>query len=161
MFVMQKSSKMDRKEFVAAWNQAFFTDNGELNNATLDIEIALSFPGGRVKFVLSSVPPRTRINELAKRYADSLTNGAVVPEEAQLPQPQSPVKEVVANEHITYRNNRYLVQHYRLDGVEHFNIFNEGTGKVIGAESVTGRGVLKGYKERKIEGPSLGGEENG
>lgn len=165
MFVMQKSSEMGRKEFVAAWNQAFFTENGELNNATLDIEVALSFPGGRVKFALSGVTPRTRVNELARRYADSLADGAVAPvveepveevvetaqemllEEAQPSQPQSPVKEVVANEHIAYRNNRYLVQHYRLDGVDQFNIFNEGTGKVISSGSVTGRGILKGYRE--------------
>ena len=76
---MQKSSKMGRKEFVAAWNQAFFTENGELNGATLDIEIALSFPGGRVKFALSGITPKTRVNELARRYADSLTENSAGP----------------------------------------------------------------------------------
>lgn len=164
---MQKSSKMGRKEFVAAWNQAFFTENGELNGATLDVEVTLSFPGGRVKFALSGVTPRTRVNELARRYADSLLDGAVapvvegqpeevvemarevLPEEAQPAQPQRPVKEVVANEHLTYRQNSYLVQHYRLDGIDRYNIFNEGTGKAISPSSVTGRSILKKYKTEK------------
>ena len=79
MFVMQKSSKMGRKEFVAAWNQVFFTENGELNGTTLDIEVSLSFPGGRVKFALSGITPKTRVNELARRYADSLSEEAAAP----------------------------------------------------------------------------------
>ena len=161
---------MGRKEFVEAWNKAFFA-NGELNNATLDIEIAMSFPGGTVRFAVQGITPKTRINELARTYADALPETATAEQpapEAQpeapasLPetiqeeiqqaeeQPHTPTKEVVANEHITYRRNRYLVQHYRLDGVDHFNIFNEGTGKAISAESVTGRSVLKGYREEEV-----------
>lgn len=76
----------------------------------------------------------------------------VLPEEPQLVQPQSPVKEVVANEHLTYRQNSYLVQHYRLDGVDRYNIFNEGTGKAISPSSVTGRSILKKYKTEKPTG---------
>ena len=163
---------MGRKEFIEAWNQAFFTENGELNGATLDVEVAMAFPGGTVRFAVQGVTPKTRINELARTYAGSLPEAAAIqppePEAqpdtpAETPEappaslkemiqeaaepPQSPTKEVVANEHITYRQNRYLVQHYRLDGVDHYNIFNEGSGKVISASSVTGRSVLKEYRE--------------
>ena len=169
---------MGKKEFIEAWNKAFFTENGELNGATLDIEVALSFPGGTVQFAVQGITPKTRINEIARTYADSLSEAAAVPQaepEAlkvapeSLPeslqgdirevegQPQSPVKEVVANEHIAYRQNSYLVQHYRLDGVDHYNIFNEGTGKVISPASVTGRSVLKKYREEEVsevEAPS-------
>ena len=160
---------MGKKEFIEAWNKAFFTENGELNGATLDIEVALSFPGGTVQFAVQGITPKTRINEIARLYSSSLPDTAVTPE-PELPQepaeaplevmpgdirkveeqPQNPVKEVVANEHIAYRQNSYLVQHYRLDGVDHYNVFNEGTGKAISPASVTGRSVLKKYREEEV-----------
>ena len=170
---------MGKKEFIEAWNKAFFTENGELNGATLDIEVALSFPGGTVQFAVQGITPKTRINEIARTYADSLPDVAAsssqpvhetskeaqeAPMEAkpgdsreEEEKTQNPVKEVVANEHIAYRQNSYLVQHYRLDGVDHYNVFNEGTGKAISPASVTGRSVLKKYREEEVsevEAPS-------
>lgn len=152
---------MGRKEFIEAWNKAFFTEKGELNNATLDIEIVISFPGGTAQFGMRGLTPKTRINEIARAYADALPEGGVGQEETinenpQLDAPPAPparqIKDVVANEHISYRNNNYLVQHYRIDEVDFYNIFNQDKNKVISPRSVTSRAILKRYRNlSKIE----------
>lgn len=147
---------MGKKEFIEAWNQAFFPD-GELNNgATLDIEATITFAGGKVvQFSVKGITPRTRINELARLYADSLSDSAIpqeaaaemekdMPDEALKAEPVA--EEVIANNHVEYRNNQYLVQHYRIGKIDHYNII-KNDGSKVGAETVTGRAILKRYRE--------------
>lgn len=158
---------MSRQEFIELWNKAFFPNDGQYNNANLDIEITLIFPGGTVQFEAKGIYLKTRINEIARLYANSLKEKAenfhleqpvesatIIPEKEQLEATSIDngthhEREVIANEHIEYRGTPYLVQHYRIDGVDHYNLINEVSGASIGTSTVTGRTVLKKYREQR------------
>lgn len=138
-----------------------------MNNATLDIEVTLAFPGGTVQFGMKGVSPKIRINEIARAYADALPREGQIQETPDTPQEapaeslqqavqeavqeqeREPVRKVIANEHIPYRNNSYLVQHYQLGGNDFYNIFNEAKVAPISPSSVTGRTILKLYRKEK------------
>jgi len=154
---------MSRTEFIRAWNRAFYPE-GQYNNEVLDIEVALVFPGGKTSIIeVKGVTPKTRINEIARLYANSLADesagqggsGAVEaksgpvqqesPEEAPSAAGEAE-REVVANEHVGYRKNTYLVQHYRIGSADRFSIF-KGDGSKVGPDTVTGRAILKKYRE--------------
>lgn len=155
------------KDFIAAWNGLFFP-NGKYKEAFLTVQVTIELPTGEIAtFNASHVTPKTNINELARSYvaqaqapAENGVEDAALSHDKTGVEEKSPKKkevedDVIANEHIKYRNNEYLVQHYIASGEEKFTIKNLLSNADIGTNTITGRGILKKYRAKKnsVESP--------
>ena len=140
---------MTTEQFKAAYNAHFFPD-GQLNPAaTATITLTITLNGQSFTLPELEVTPNTCLHDIAVWFA-ALPADPHPAEDAPHPQPSEPAppkRTLEAIQHIQYRNTEYLLQHLREDGQDRFVIQNRKTGRFIGEGTVTGRGVVKVYRE--------------
>jgi hypothetical protein len=151
----------NKKDFGEAWNLTFFPQ-GKYREGNLEVAITLFLPSGEKAQFHARVTPRTNINSLAAAYVSQATN--IIPnDEKPTPEPKAtakktkeeapPVetkKELVAIEHILYRNNEYIVTHLKSEDEDEYSIKNLH-GATIKTSTIAGRGILKRYKNGEFK----------
>ncbi|MCB9300729.1 MAG: hypothetical protein H6566_08795 [Lewinellaceae bacterium] len=144
---------MTAEQFKAAYNAHFFPD-GQLNPAaTATITLTVTLNGQSFTLPELEATPHTRLHDIATWFA-ALPVDLHSPEDSPHPQPSEPAppkRTLEAIQHIDYRNTEYLLQHLREEGQDRFVIQNRKTGRFIGAGTVTGRSILKVYRNYSSE----------
>ena len=155
---------MNTNQFTEAWNKAFFPE-GKYQEGHLEVEIKLILPAGEQVSFHARATPRTNINQLARAYSKSAVTIIGQPEakeqkqeEVQTQEEKTHHDEVLAIEHILYRNNEYIVKHFKKDGAEQFAINNILSNADIGVNTPVGKGVLKKFRNGAFK--DWGEEEN-
>lgn len=140
---------MKTEQFKAAYNAHFFPDGQLGPAATATITLTITLNGQAFTLPELEAAPHTRIHDIAAWFAALPVDSYPAEDAPQLQpsEPAPPKRTLEAIQHIQYRNTEYLLQHLREDGQDRFVIQNRKTGRFIGEGTVTGRSIVKVYRE--------------